>query len=46
MDEPSMGLAPLMMREIARTIQTLNTVAGTGRELADKPDVKRAYLGA
>ena len=77
MDEPSMGLAPLMVREIARTIQTLKaagativlveqmasvalqladrayvlengrvTLAGTGRELADNPDVKRAYLGA
>ena len=77
MDEPSMGLAPLMVREIARTIQTLKdagativlveqmasvalqladrayvlengrvTMAGTGRELADNPDVKRAYLGA
>jgi branched-chain amino acid transport system ATP-binding protein len=22
------------------------TLAGTGRELADNPDVKRAYLGA
>ncbi len=41
-----MGLAPLMVRGIARTIQTLNTLAGTGRELADNPDVKRAYLGA
>ena len=77
MDEPSMGLAPLIVREIARTIQTLKdagativlveqmasvalqladrayvlengrvTLAGTGRELADNPDVKRAYLGA
>ena len=77
MDEPSMGLAPLMVREIARTIQALKaagativlveqmasvalqladrayvlengrvTLAGTGRELADNPDVKRAYLGA
>jgi branched-chain amino acid transport system ATP-binding protein len=77
MDEPSMGLAPLMVREIARTIQTLKdagativlveqmasialqladrayvlengrvTLAGTGRELVDNPDVKRAYLGA
>jgi branched-chain amino acid transport system ATP-binding protein len=77
MDEPSMGLAPLMVREIARTVQTLKdagatvvlveqmasvalqladrayvlengrvTLAGTGRELADNPDVKRAYLGA
>jgi branched-chain amino acid transport system ATP-binding protein len=77
MDEPSMGLAPLMVQQIARTIQTLKdagativlveqmasvalqladrayvlengrvTLAGTGRELADNPDVKRAYLGA
>ena len=77
MDEPSMGLAPLMVREIARTIQTLKaagativlveqmasvalqladrayvlengrvTLAGTGRELADNPDMKRTYLKA
>lgn len=76
MDEPSMGLAPLLVREIARTIRALKeegatillveqmasvalgladhayvlengrvTLAGTGRELADNPDVKRAYLG-
>lgn len=76
MDEPSMGLAPLMVREIARTIRALKdegvtillveqmatvalgladhayvlengkvTLSGSGRELADKPEVKRAYLG-
>ena len=76
MDEPSMGLAPLMVREIARTIRALReegativlveqmalvalrladrayvletglvTLSGSGRELADNPDVKRAYLG-
>jgi len=76
MDEPSMGLAPLLVREIARTIQALKdqgativlveqmasvalrladrayvlengriTLAGTGRELVDDPQVKRAYLG-
>ena len=76
MDEPSMGLAPLLVREIARTIRALKdegatillveqmasvalqladhayvlengrvSLAGTGRELADNPDVKRAYLG-
>jgi branched-chain amino acid transport system ATP-binding protein len=76
MDEPSMGLAPLLVREIARTIQALKdqgativlveqmasvalrladhayvlengriTLAGTGRELVDNPEVKRAYLG-
>jgi branched-chain amino acid transport system ATP-binding protein len=76
MDEPSMGLAPLMVQEIARTIRSLReegativlveqmasvalqladrayvletgrvTLSGSGRELADNPDVKRAYLG-
>ncbi len=76
MDEPSMGLAPLMVQEIARTVRALKaegvtvllveqmasvalqladhayvlengtvTLSGTGRELADKPEVKRAYLG-
>jgi branched-chain amino acid transport system ATP-binding protein len=76
MDEPSMGLAPLMVREIARTIRALKdegvtillveqmasvalqladhayvlengrvTLSGTGRELADRPEVRRAYLG-
>jgi branched-chain amino acid transport system ATP-binding protein len=76
MDEPSMGLAPLMVQEIARTIRALReegativlveqmasialrladrayvletgrvTLSGSGRELADNPDVKRAYLG-
>jgi branched-chain amino acid transport system ATP-binding protein len=76
MDEPSMGLAPLMVQEIARTIRSLReegativlveqmasvalqladrayvletgrvTLSGSGRELADNPEVKRAYLG-
>jgi branched-chain amino acid transport system ATP-binding protein len=76
MDEPSMGLAPLLVQQIARTVRQLKeegatillveqmasvalwlanhvyvlengrvTLAGTGRELADNPDVKRAYLG-
>ena len=76
MDEPSMGLAPLMVQEIARTIRALKaegativlveqmaavalrladhayvlengrvTLTGSGRELADNPEVKRAYLG-
>ena len=76
MDEPSMGLAPLMVQEIARTILSLReegativlveqmasvalqladrayvletgrvTLSGSGRELADDPEVKRAYLG-
>jgi branched-chain amino acid transport system ATP-binding protein len=76
MDEPSMGLAPLLVQEIARTIRALReegativlveqmasialqladrayvletgrvTLSGSGRELADNPDVKRAYLG-
>jgi branched-chain amino acid transport system ATP-binding protein len=77
MDEPSMGLAPLMVREIARTIHSLKkegvtillveqmasvalaladrayvlengriVLSGTGAELADDPEVRRAYLGA
>jgi branched-chain amino acid transport system ATP-binding protein len=77
MDEPSMGLAPLMVQEIARTIRALKaegativlveqmaavalrladhayvlengrvTLTGSGRELADNPEVKRAYLGS
>ena len=76
MDEPSMGLAPLMVQEIARTLRALKaegativlveqmaavalrladhayvlengrvTLTGSGRELADNPEVKRAYLG-
>jgi branched-chain amino acid transport system ATP-binding protein len=76
MDEPSMGLAPLMVQEIARTILSLReegativlveqmasvalqladrayvletgrvTLSGSGSELADNPEVKRAYLG-
>ena len=76
MDEPSMGLAPLMVQEIARTIRSLReegativlveqmasialqladrayvletgrvTLSGSGRELADNSEVKRAYLG-
>jgi branched-chain amino acid transport system ATP-binding protein len=77
MDEPSMGLAPLLVQEIARTIRALKeegvtillveqvasvalhlashayvlengrvTLSGTGAELAQNPEVKRAYLGA
>jgi branched-chain amino acid transport system ATP-binding protein len=77
MDEPSMGLAPLIVLEIARTIRTLRdegvtillveqmatvaleladhayvlengrvTLSGPTRELAQNPEVKRAYLGA
>ncbi len=76
MYEPSMGLAPLMVQEIARTIRALKaegativlveqmaavalrladhayvlengrvTLTGSGRELANNPEVKRAYLG-
>ena len=76
MDEPSMGLAPLLVQQIARTIRQLKEVgatillveqmasvalqladhayvlengrvslSGTGRELAQNPEVKRAYLG-
>jgi branched-chain amino acid transport system ATP-binding protein len=76
LDEPSMGLAPVLVEQIFETVQTINrqgvtillveqnaamalSVAGrayvleTGRialegaaaELADHPDVRRAYLG-
>jgi branched-chain amino acid transport system ATP-binding protein len=76
LDEPSMGLAPLLIEEIFETIRKLNadgitillveqnaagalaiahhgfvletgeiTLTGTGAELIDHPDVKRAYLG-
>lgn len=76
LDEPSMGLAPLLIEEIFETIRKLNadgitillveqnaagalaiahhgfvletgeiTLTGTGDELIDHPDVKRAYLG-
>ncbi|HXX12262.1 MAG TPA: ABC transporter ATP-binding protein [Burkholderiales bacterium] len=77
MDEPSMGLAPLVVLEIARTIRALRdegvtiilveqmatvaleladrayvlengrvTLSGPAREVAQNPEVKRAYLGA
>ncbi|MES1928942.1 ABC transporter [Salinisphaera dokdonensis CL-ES53] len=76
LDEPSMGLAPLLIEEIFEIVRTLNadgitillveqnaagalaiadrgfvletgeiTLSGTGQELTDHPDVKRAYLG-
>lgn len=76
LDEPSMGLAPLLIEEIFEIVRNLNadgitillveqnaagalaiadrgfvletgaiTLRGTGRELTDHPDVKRAYLG-
>jgi branched-chain amino acid transport system ATP-binding protein len=76
LDEPSLGLAPLMARQIFDIIRTLNkrekltvflveqnafhalklahrgyvmvngliTLAGTGRELLERPEVKSAYL--
>ncbi len=76
LDEPSLGLAPLIARQIFDTIRKLNaedglsvflveqnayhalrlahrgyvmvngliTLAGTGRELLDRPEVKSAYL--
>jgi len=76
MDEPSMGLAPLVVKEIVSTIRSLRnegativlveqmaavalrladhayvlengrvTLSGLGAELAQNPDVRRAYLG-
>jgi branched-chain amino acid transport system ATP-binding protein len=76
LDEPSLGLAPMMTRQIFAAIRTLNrsegtaiflveqnafhalklahrgyvmvngsiTMAGTGRELLERPEVKAAYL--
>jgi len=76
LDEPSLGLAPLIVRQIFDAIRTLNarerltvflveqnafhalklahrgyvmvngtiTLAGTGRELLERPEVKAAYL--
>ncbi|MGI5936317.1 MAG: ABC transporter ATP-binding protein [Oscillospiraceae bacterium] len=76
LDEPSMGLAPLLVEEIFDIIKTLNqsgttvllveqnagmaleiadrayvletgriTLSGTGKELADSDEIKKAYLG-
>jgi len=76
LDEPSMGLAPVLVEQIFETVQTINqqgvtillveqnaamalSIAGRGyvletgnmvlegsaRDLADNPDVRRAYLG-
>lgn len=76
LDEPSMGLAPMLVHEIFRILQDINQAGtslllveqnalmalkvashgyvletgrivmhGTGRELADHPRVKEAYLG-
>ena len=76
LDEPSLGLAPLVVRQIFDVIRDLNqtegltvflveqnayhalklahrgyvlvngliTMAGTGRELLERPEVKAAYL--
>jgi len=78
MDEPSMGLAPLIVQEIFRIIKRINETEGTtillveqnahmalsvanrayvletgeiikegsGQELLNDPDIKKAYLGA
>jgi branched-chain amino acid transport system ATP-binding protein len=76
MDEPSLGLAPILVQEVFRIIQTINeqgmtillieqnataaleiadygyvletgniVLEGPGPELADKDEVRRAYLG-
>ena len=76
LDEPSLGLAPLIMREIFQSIKSLREagltillveqmanqalkvadrayvletgsvkLGGSGKELADNPDVRAAYLG-
>jgi branched-chain amino acid transport system ATP-binding protein len=76
LDEPSMGLAPVLVEQIFETVQAINrqgvtillveqnaamalsiagrgyvletgslALEGTARELADNPEVRRAYLG-
>ena len=76
LDEPSMGLAPVLVEQIFETVQTINrqgvtillveqnaamalsiagrgyvletghiALEGTAAELADNPEVRRAYLG-
>ena len=76
LDEPSMGLAPILVEQIFEIIQTLHragttillvernaqaalaiadrgyvletgkvVTSGTGRELMDSPEIKKAYLG-
>jgi branched-chain amino acid transport system ATP-binding protein len=76
LDEPSMGLAPVLVEQIFETVQTINRqgvtillveqnaamalsiaergyvletgrlpLEGRARELADNPEVRRAYLG-
>lgn len=76
LDEPSMGLAPILVKEIFSIIQEINatgttvllveqnakmalsiadyayvletgriSLQGTGRELADSPEIQKAYLG-
>src|SRR6185437_13845428 len=76
LDEPSLGLAPIIVRQIFDAIKTLNaetgltvflveqnayhalklahrgyvmvngliTLAGTGRELLERPEIRQAYL--
>ena len=44
LDEPSMGLAPLLIEEIFSIIKTLGA-AGTGEALLHDDDVRKAYLG-
>ena len=76
LDEPSMGLAPILVKEIFRIIREINeqgttillveqnarmalsiadrayvmetgniVLSGTGEELAQSPDIQKAYLG-
>jgi branched-chain amino acid transport system ATP-binding protein len=76
LDEPSLGLAPLMVEEVFRVVQEINAdgvtvllveqntqhtlkiahrgyvveagrtiLSGTGQELLNNDDVRRAYLG-
>src|SRR5262244_1880480 len=46
MDEPSMGLSPLLVKEVFSIIQKINRDLGvTADELRDNEDVKEFYLG-
>ena len=50
LDEPSMGLAPLLVKEIFNIIKEINesgriALAGTAQELASSEAVRKAYLG-
>jgi branched-chain amino acid transport system ATP-binding protein len=45
MDEPSLGLAPLVVREVFRAIRASVALEGEAEALRVNPHVKEAYLG-